>query len=81
MDLEYPEEPEEAQQEAQEALASMSNIVAESQLSPESYRFPSERLLRRQKHEGKTPLVLVACGSFRSVLLLLPRLFTQANCQ
>lgn len=28
------------------------------------YRFPHDKLKRRQTHPGKTPLVLVACGSF-----------------
>lgn len=55
-------------QDAQEATTSLPNIIPDSQLSPDTYRFPSERLLRRQRHEGKTPLVLVACGSFRSVI-------------
>lgn len=55
-------------QDAQEATTSLPNIIPDSQLSPDTYRFPSERLLRRQRHEGKTPLVLVACGSFRSVV-------------
>lgn len=54
-------------QDAQEATTSLPNIIPDSQLSPDTYRFPSERLLRRQRHEGKTPLVLVACGSFRFV--------------
>lgn len=40
-------------------------LVADSQMSPETYQFPSQRLVRRQKQAGKTPLVLVACGSFR----------------
>ncbi|ROW03100.1 hypothetical protein VMCG_05807 [Cytospora schulzeri] len=65
--------------DGQEALTSMSNIVAESQLSPETYRFPSERLLRRQKHEGKTPLVLVACGSFSPITYLHLRMFEMAS--
>lgn len=55
-------------QDAQEATTSLPNIIPDSQLSPDTYRFPSERLLRRQRQEGKTPLVLVACGSFRSVI-------------
>ncbi|KUI53079.1 hypothetical protein VP1G_00313 [Cytospora mali] len=67
------------QDEAQEALASNSNIVTDSQLSLETYRFPSERLLRRQRHEGKTPLVLVACGSFSPITYLHLRMFEMAS--
>lgn len=71
-------------QDAQEATTSLPNIIPDSQLSPDTYRFPSERLLRRQRHEGKTPLVLVACGSFRFVvpfspLLSLPSTMTQSE--
>lgn len=55
-------------QDAQEATTSLPNIIPDSQLSPDTYQFPSERLLRRQRHEGKAPLVLVACGSFRFVI-------------
>lgn len=71
-------------QDAQEATTSLPNIIPDSQLSPDTYRFPSERLLRRQRHEGKTPLVLVACGSFRFViplsrLLFLPSMMTQSE--
>lgn len=54
------------------ASASLSNVVPDSQLNPETYRFPSERLRRRQTQADKIPLVLVACGSFRSVLISLP---------
>lgn len=73
-------------QDAQEATTSLPNIIPDSQLSPDTYRFPSERLLRRQRHEGKAPLVLVACGSFRFVipsssiaLLPLPSAMTQSE--
>lgn len=71
-------------QDAQEATTSLPNIIPDSQLSPDTYRFPSERLLRRQRHQGKTPLVLVACGSFRfviplSLLLSLPSAMTQGE--
>lgn len=43
------------------------DIVPESQMRPETYQFPSDRLRRRQRYEGKDPIVLVACGSFRCV--------------
>lgn len=45
------------------------NVIPDSQLDPETYQFPSHRLRRRQIHEDRTPLVLVACGSFRFVQL------------
>lgn len=54
----------------EEGSSSLSNVVPDSQLDPDTYRFPSERLRRRQTQADKTPLVLVACGSFRSVLVL-----------
>lgn len=51
---------------SQEASASsLHHVVPESQMRPETYQFPSERLRRRQRYEGKDPIVLVACGSFR----------------
>lgn len=51
---------------SQEAAASsLHDIVPETQMRPETYQFPSERLRRRQRYEGKEPIVLVACGSFR----------------
>lgn len=52
-----------------ETSSSLSNVVPDSQLNPETYRFPSERLRRRQTQADKIPLVLVACGSFRSVFI------------
>ncbi|KAL1846980.1 Nicotinamide/nicotinic acid mononucleotide adenylyltransferase 1 [Diaporthe australafricana] len=66
-------------QDAQEATTSLPNIVPDSQLSPETYRFPSERLLRRQRHPGKTPIVLVACGSFSPITYLHMRMFEMAS--
>lgn len=38
-------------------------ILAGAAQSP-PYTFPSHKLKRRQLEPGKTPLVLVACGSF-----------------
>ena len=55
------------QNELDQAQSGPDQLVADSQMSPETYQFPSQRLRRRQKQEGKTPLVLVACGSFRYV--------------
>lgn len=65
MDVDHT--PEMSQEQAG-AEASLSNVVVpDSQLNPETYRFPSERLRRRQTQADKIPLVLVACGSFRLV--------------
>lgn len=37
--------------------------MSPSTMTRETYRFPSDRLRRQLKEPGKTPLVLVACGS------------------
>ena len=37
--------------------------MSPSTMTLETYRFPSHRLRRQLKEPGKTPLVLVACGS------------------
>lgn len=36
------------------------------------YTFPTQKLKRRQTEAGKTPLVLVACGSFSRRFPVLP---------
>ena len=38
--------------------------------SPAGYAFPHNKLKRRLTRPGKTPLVLVACGSFSPVTTL-----------
>lgn len=53
------------QQHTREVAAHEESIVPETQLNLETYQFPAERLRRKQIHEDRTPLVLVACGSFR----------------
>ncbi|KAJ4393424.1 Nicotinamide/nicotinic acid mononucleotide adenylyltransferase 1 [Gnomoniopsis smithogilvyi] len=62
-----------------EASSSLSNVVPDSQLNPETYRFPSERLRRRQRQADKIPLVLVACGSFSPITFLHLRMFEMAS--
>lgn len=47
-------------------------------MSPETYRFPAHKLRRRQSQDGKTPLVLVACGSFSPPTFLHLRMFAMA---
>jgi nicotinamide mononucleotide adenylyltransferase len=43
------------------------------------YSFPHHKLKRRQTQEGKTPLVLVACGSFSPITFLHLRMFEMAS--
>ncbi|KAL1877321.1 hypothetical protein VTK73DRAFT_8774 [Phialemonium thermophilum] len=45
----------------------------------EGYRFPYHKLKRTPVQEGKTPLVLVACGSFSPVTYLHLRMFEMAS--
>ena len=40
--------------------------LSPSTMTLETYQFPSNRLRRQLKEPGKTPLVLVACGSCTS---------------
>ncbi|KAK4166683.1 Nicotinamide/nicotinic acid mononucleotide adenylyltransferase 1 [Cladorrhinum sp. PSN259] len=46
---------------------------------PPTYRFPHDKLKRRQTQPGKTPLVLVACGSFSPITFLHLRMFEMAS--
>ncbi|KAH9904193.1 Nucleotidylyl transferase [Xylariomycetidae sp. FL2044] len=50
-----------------------------SAMTLDSYRFPSQRLLRQQTDIDRIPLVLVACGSFSPVTYLHLRMFEMAN--
>ncbi|KAL2150764.1 hypothetical protein VTH82DRAFT_7327 [Thermothelomyces myriococcoides] len=45
----------------------------------QSYTFPTEKLKRRQTQPGRTPLVLVACGSFSPITFLHLRMFEMAS--
>lgn len=38
--------------------------------NPEGYTFPHQTLKRRMSQSNKTPLVLVACGSFSPITVL-----------
>ncbi|KAI2622026.1 Nucleotidylyl transferase [Hypomontagnella submonticulosa] len=53
--------------------------LAASAMTLDNYRFPSHRLLRRQNNPDRTPLVLVACGSFSPITYLHLRMFEMAN--
>lgn len=46
----------------------MESPSIEGEHSP--YSFPTQKLKRRQTQPGKTPLVLVACGSFSRTSLM-----------
>ncbi|KAK2463122.1 hypothetical protein APHAL10511_004777 [Amanita phalloides] len=46
---------------------------------PPNYSFPSHRLSRTLKDQSKTPIVLVACGSFSPVTYLHLRMFEMAK--
>ena len=45
----------------------------------EPYTFPTQKLKLRQTQDGKTPLVLVACGSFSPITFLHLRMFEMAS--
>lgn len=47
-------------------------------MSLDQYEFPQSRLRRRIYTEGRTPLVLIACGSFSPITFLHLRMFEMA---
>ncbi|KAK4643618.1 Nicotinamide/nicotinic acid mononucleotide adenylyltransferase 1 [Podospora bellae-mahoneyi] len=53
--------------------------VAVSGVPTEAYTFPVDKLRRRQTRPGKTPLILVACGSFSPITFLHMRMFEMAS--
>ncbi|KAG7286062.1 hypothetical protein NEMBOFW57_008365 [Staphylotrichum longicolle] len=55
----------------------MESPSIEGEHSP--YSFPTQKLKRRQTQPGKTPLVLVACGSFSPITFLHLRMFEMAS--
>ncbi|KAK4190980.1 Nicotinamide/nicotinic acid mononucleotide adenylyltransferase 1 [Podospora australis] len=46
---------------------------------PATYTFPHDKLKRRQEVTGRTPLILVACGSFSPITYLHLRMFEMAG--
>jgi nicotinamide mononucleotide adenylyltransferase len=50
-----------------------------SEMTPETYQFPTQQLRQYQIQPGKVPLVLVACGSFSPPTLLHLRMFSMAS--
>lgn len=50
-----------------------------TQATPAPYCFPQDKLRRRLKQPNKTPLVLVACGSFSPITTLHLQLFELAE--
>ena len=63
--------------EVQESPTSSYSIPSEGifPIDRQGYSFPYSRLRRKMKDSMKTPLVLVACGSFNPVTFLHLRLF------
>ncbi|KAJ2924275.1 hypothetical protein H1R20_g12821, partial [Candolleomyces eurysporus] len=60
-------------------MASSSGYVTEGFTNPPNYSFPHHRLQRVMKDSAKTPVVLVACGSFSPVTYLHLRMFEMAK--
>lgn len=54
------------------------NGVALPPMDPESYKFPDHRLKKVMSDPAKTPLLLVACGSFSPTTYLHLRMFEMA---
>ncbi|KAL5615085.1 hypothetical protein BROUX41_005144 [Berkeleyomyces rouxiae] len=52
--------------------------IPASQMTLETYQFPAHRLRTRLTEPNKTPLVLVACGSFSPITFLHLRMFPMA---
>ncbi|KAI9897015.1 hypothetical protein N3K66_008037 [Trichothecium roseum] len=50
-----------------------------SDMTLDNYRFPTHRLRMQQEDPERTPLVLVACGSFSPVTILHLRMFEMSN--
>lgn len=55
----------------------LQSLLGESQIM-DSYRFPDIRLKRKLSDPSKTPLLLVACGSFSPITFLHLRMFVMA---
>ncbi|CAN8097903.1 unnamed protein product [Discula destructiva] len=68
-----------AQDNLPEEASSAVSYVPDSQLDPDTYRFPTERLRLRQTQADRIPLVLVACGSFSPITFLHLRMFEMAS--
>jgi nicotinamide mononucleotide adenylyltransferase len=60
-------------------MASPSGYVTEAFTNPPNYSFPHNHLQRVMKDSNKTPIVLVACGSFSPVTYLHLRMFEMAK--
>lgn len=63
----------------QEPSSSSSAAAADAITTPREYAFPQHRLKRRLQNPDKTPLVLVACGSFSPVTVLHLEMFELAQ--
>ena len=56
-----------------------STHLTESFTNPSNYSFPHQRLSRVLNNSAKTPIVLVACGSFSPVTYLHLHMFEMAK--
>lgn len=57
---------------------SSQNEQSTTNMTLETYQFPADRIRRQLKEPNKTPLILVACGSFSPVTFLHLRMFPMA---
>ncbi|PGH07771.1 nicotinate (nicotinamide) nucleotide adenylyltransferase [Helicocarpus griseus UAMH5409] len=65
--------------DADHALTSVDDVnTVVAPLDPESYEFPQHRLKKTMTDSSKTPLLLVACGSFSPTTYLHLRMFEMA---
>ena len=60
-------------------MATSSVHLTEEFTNPPNYSFPFHRLSRIVRNPSKTPIVLVACGSFSPVTYLHLRMFEMAK--
>ncbi|PGH27776.1 nicotinate (nicotinamide) nucleotide adenylyltransferase [Polytolypa hystricis UAMH7299] len=60
-------------------LPSHSHEPETSEMTTDTYQFPSDRLQTKQHQPDKTPLVLVACGSFSPITYQHLRMFPMAS--
>lgn len=60
------------------AVAGRPDETMQAPPSPENYTFPSHRLRTTMRDPSKTPLLLVACGSFSPITYLHLRMFEMA---
>lgn len=60
------------------SLVSMASVQAGT-ITMDNYQFPTHRLKAKMEDSSRTPLVLIACGSFSPITFLHLRMFEMAN--